>query len=132
MTLTQKAFKNWILPFVLCFSMIFAFFPSPKADAATRTFDKTLYSGTLASGACQTSYPVINQKVNITNLGGDILAKEQYWTGSEWQTFRSKRLTYYNTPSIFTIESDGEKWRILMTAYKPAHIHVDCYGSSSY
>ncbi|MGG0240511.1 hypothetical protein [Bacillus rhizoplanae] len=35
MTLSSGIIKKWLLPFVLCFSMIFAFFPQSKADAAT-------------------------------------------------------------------------------------------------
>ncbi|MGG0238077.1 hypothetical protein [Bacillus rhizoplanae] len=35
MTLSQGIEKKWMLVFVLCFSMLFAFFPQSKADAAT-------------------------------------------------------------------------------------------------
>ncbi|MEJ9230345.1 hypothetical protein LAV79_12820 [Peribacillus butanolivorans] len=45
MTLTQKVIRKWLLPFVLCFSMIFAFFPQPKADAATATYADVYLSG---------------------------------------------------------------------------------------
>lgn len=33
MTLSQRIIRKWILPFVLCFSMFFAFFPQSEASA---------------------------------------------------------------------------------------------------
>ncbi|MEW5552441.1 hypothetical protein ABGT22_21285 [Peribacillus frigoritolerans] len=35
MTLSQKVIRKWLLPFVLCFSMVIVFFPQSKADAAS-------------------------------------------------------------------------------------------------
>ncbi|WP_440603132.1 hypothetical protein [Bacillus sp. GB_SG_008] len=136
MTLSQGIIKKWLLPFILCFSMIFAFFPQSKVDAATRTYDYTITSGrTAVSKTCQTSYDVINHKVNVTNVGGGIFAYEQIWSDKEgrWVTMKYRWLTYFSTPVIFKSGTeDGDKWRIYMKAVDTSHVHVDCYGSSSF
>lgn len=46
MTLFQGIIKKWLLPFILCFSMIFAFFPQSKAEAATSSDSTRLYPRT--------------------------------------------------------------------------------------
>ncbi|MFE5318253.1 hypothetical protein ACFQ88_06055 [Paenibacillus sp. NPDC056579] len=72
MTLSQNNAKKWMLLFVLCFSMIFAFFPQSKAEASgTRTF--TTEDGLWDNTAYLTYWPGTNiveknVQVDVWNL----------------------------------------------------------------
>ncbi|MDF9763782.1 hypothetical protein OKW24_005678 [Peribacillus simplex] len=47
MTLSQKVIKKWLLPFVLCFSMIFAISPQSEVSAASlRDKSRIIFDGT--------------------------------------------------------------------------------------
>ncbi|MGM7721623.1 hypothetical protein [Metabacillus sp. Hm71] len=139
MTVSQKIVKKWLLPFVLCFSMIFAIFPQSKADAATTTFYGTIPAGTSKySFACSTSHRYISQSVNVKNVNGAVkISYWQYYDGawhlkdySGWVA--PSQLTYFNTPYTYSkYSSSGYKHRIKIEALNTSTVQVNCWGSPS-
>ncbi|MGE7596465.1 hypothetical protein ACQKMY_25615 [Peribacillus frigoritolerans] len=88
MTLSQRIIKKWLLPFVLCFSMIFVIFPQSKADAGsnTSTFEFNTYSK--------------SREHRITNVGRG--ANISFYTDSYW--YRTHTSTWETQGGI---QNDG-------------------------
>ncbi|MGG0239196.1 hypothetical protein [Bacillus rhizoplanae] len=142
MTLSQGIIKKWLLVFILCFSMCFAFFPQSTANAASTTFYETIPAGTgKYSFPCSTPYRYISQSVRVTNLTGAVkISYFQYYDGTWHLKAYSGHtlpdlLRYYDTnPTPYTLSkysANGYKHRLYIKALNTSTVKVTCWGSPS-
>ncbi|PGZ96255.1 hypothetical protein COE51_18665 [Bacillus pseudomycoides] len=134
MTLSQGIIKKWLLPFILCFSMIFAFFPQSKAEAALAENHSYLSLGEYSDGT--SGYPiyvptngkysflfgvdsisVYSVKVQIKKNGSFVVAEKIIKHGYPWAG------TYSANPGgYYTIHLDCDPYGVSRLCKAEGHI----------
>ncbi|CAG9613804.1 hypothetical protein BACCIP111899_03023 [Bacillus rhizoplanae] len=124
MTLSQGIIKKWLLPFILCFLMIFAFFPQSKAEAASERH-VYLSIGEYSDGTA--GYPIY-----VPTNG-----KYSFFFGVNSISYHSVKVQIKKNGSFVVAEKiikPGDGWGNVYSANPGGYytIHLDCnpYGAS--